>query len=98
MGRRNRVLGLKPLGPGHGHQVHRGLIDTLADPAVLRRPAAFPGDALLMGLVIEVGSIVGDDDHGGKFHVGRRPQRRDAHQVIAGAQHADGQPAAVLPG
>src|SRR5215831_15359269 len=49
---------LRPPEPG---TIDIGIGDALADPAVLRRPIADAGDALLMQLIVEERTVVADD-------------------------------------
>ena len=66
-----------------------------ADPAILHRPSAQPRHALLVQLVVEERFVVGDDDQHRHAIVNAGPERGDAHQVVAVAEHRDRQPIAA---
>ena len=83
------------LSAGHRGEVDVGIADRLADPAVFGRPAALARDPLLVQLVIEERAVVGEHDQQRDAVAHRRPQRGDAHQEIAVAEHRDRQALAV---
>src|SRR5256885_7549796 len=86
----------RALRAGHRREVDVGLVDALADPLVLDRPAALVRHALLVELVVVEGAVVGNDEQARDAVVRGGPQRRDAHQEIAVAEDPRHHPAAVL--
>src|SRR5262249_34965385 len=80
---------LGSLGDRHHREVHVGIADALADPLVLDGAVAGDGHALLVSLVVVEGAIVADDEQTRDPVMGRRPQRGDAHQVVAVAAQRD---------
>src|SRR2546426_5584362 len=92
----DRADALGPLSHREHGEVDVRLVDPLADPLVLDRPAPHAGDALLVRLVVVERAIVADDQETGNLVMRGRPQRRDAHQVVAVAHETDGNAARAL--
>src|SRR5262249_4745600 len=80
----------------HRGEVDVGFRDALADPLVLDGTPAHAVDALLVRLVVVEGSVVADDEEARDAVVRGRPQRGDAHEVIAIAEQRDRDPARPL--
>src|SRR5262245_57256818 len=84
---------LRPPEPG---TIDIGIGDALADPAVLRRPIADAGDALLMQLIVEERTVVADDHEERNSVMHRGPERGRAHAEVAVAADRDWQPSRAL--
>src|SRR5439155_9045648 len=93
---RDRTDAFGALRARHHREVDVRSADALADPAVLHRARAFLRDALLVQLVVEEGTVVGDEDETGNAVVRGGPQGGRAHQEVAVAHDRDGDPAAAL--
>lgn len=87
--------GLDSLCAGKRGKIGGGSLDGLADPAVRRVPAPCAGNALLVQLVVIIGSVVGDDEQRRDIVARRRPKGVDAEQGIPVAKHAHRQPPLV---
>src|SRR5262249_21619801 len=82
----------RPLRPPEPRTIDVGIGNALADPAVLGRPIADAGDALLMQLIVEERTVVADDYQERNAIVHRRPQRGRAHAEVAVAPARDRRP------
>ena len=79
---------------GKCRQIRVRVADVFSDTAVRSRTATHASHPFLVSLVVEVGPVVRDHDQQRQTVVGRSPQRRPAHQVVAvaenGNRHASG--------
>ena len=92
----HRTEALRALRARHRGEIDIGIGDALADPAVLDRPVAHAGDALLMQFVVEEGAVVGNHHQQRNAVMRRGPERGDAHQIVAVAADRDRQPAGAF--
>src|SRR5262245_8063599 len=88
-GRSHRSETLRTLRPRHPRKIDVGVGNALADPAVLYRPIAHAGHTLLVQLIVEEGTIVGDDDQQRDAVMRRGPKCRNAHQEVTVAANRD---------
>src|SRR5262249_10448525 len=77
-------------------QIDVRLVDPLADPLVLNRPAAHAGHALLVRLVVVERPVVAHDEETRQTVVRRCPQGGEPHQVVAVADEPDDDATRVL--
>jgi hypothetical protein len=93
--RPHRTVAIGALPARELREVHVRIAHPQADPAVFDGAAAQARHALLVQLVIEERFVVRDDDQERHAVVDAGPQRGEAHQVVAVAQHRDRQPVAA---
>ena len=92
----DRPFGLDAVASRDGRDVEVRLDHLLSDELVRDRAVAYHRHPFLMGDVIVVGAVVGDDDQQGDFHVRRGPERVRGHGVVAIADHPEHEPAGAL--